>query len=126
MKYLSDGNIASMLLLMFGWGEEEFLATLPSKGIGIVRNIGAISLALKVVYMGDLDHYTPAIYETEHAFFLRNQRFYSRTLIPLACALISLSNNTNKSLPVNWFINSLSEFSDIVFIKPASPSCVFI
>lgn len=105
---------------MFGWGEEENFSreNATPKGIGIVEKYRRYFTRAQVVYMGDLDHYTPAIYETEHAFFLPKPFLQQDVNTALACALTNLSNNTNKSLPVK--IGSsirLVKFSDIVFIE---------
>lgn len=119
-KYLSDGNVASMLFVDVWMGEEENFSreNATPKGIGIVEKYRRYFTRAQVVYMGDLDHCTPAIYETEHAFFLPKPFLQQDVNTALACALTNLSNNTNKSLPVK--IGSsirLVKFSDIVFIE---------
>ena len=119
-KYLSDGNIASMLFVDVWMGEEHKTSRgsgVP-KGIDIVEKYRRYFTRAQVVYMGDLDHYTPQIYETEHAFFLPKPFLQQDVDAALACALNNLSNNANKSLPVKIGTSiRLIKFSDLIYIE---------
>lgn len=88
-KYLSDGNVASMLFVDVWMGEEENFSreNATPKGIGIVEKYRRYFTRAQVVYMG----YTWAISITTRLQFTKpNMRFFcqnlfcSRMLIPLS------------------------------------------
>ena len=119
-KYLSDGNVASMLFVDVWMGEEESASrgNVIPKGIDIVEKYRRYFARAQVVYMGNLDHYTPAIYETEHAFFLPKPFLQQDVDTALSCALNNLSNNINKSLPVKVGTSvRLIKYSDLIYIE---------
>lgn len=119
-KYLSDGNVASMLFVDVWMGEVQRLAkgrSLP-KGIEIVNKYQRYFSRAQVIYMSELEHYTPLIYETEHTFFLPKPFVQQDVNIALSCAFNHLSGNNNNSLPVKIGTSvRLIKYADILYIE---------
>lgn len=119
-KYLSDGNVTSMLFVDVWMGEAQRLAkgrSLP-KGIEIVNKYQRYFSRAQVIYMSELEHYTPLIYETDHTFFLPKPFVQQDVNTALACALNHLSENNNNSLPVKIGTSvRLIKYADILYIE---------
>lgn len=119
-KYLSDGNVASMLFVDVWMGEPLKLPRKNSvpKGVEIVEKYRRYFSRSQVIYMSELEYYTSLIYETEHTFFLPKPFVQQDVNMALACALGNLSGNSNNSLPVKIGTSiRLIKYADILYIE---------
>lgn len=119
-QFLSGSNVISVLFVDVWMGNPQKrsgITTLP-KGVKLVKKYHQFFSRTQIVYVGELEYYTSAIYETEHTFFLSKPFLQHDVDTALGCALTNLANNNNKSLPVKIGTSiRLIKYADIVYIE---------